>query len=352
MIRQYNQKKWLKVSNLFSETLKFAVKNKVSDVHFSSGKPPILRLIGELKKIDTAPISTEALTAYIHGFLTEEQKTLLNKNSEIDFAVNMPNVSRFRVNVYKHNDGLSAAFRLIPQHIRTLDELRMPPVLKEFTQHKKGIILLTGPTGSGKSTTLAAMINEINMTRREHIITIEDPIEYIHPPQQSLVHQREVGPHTKDFATALRSCLRQDPDVILVGEMRDLETVTNALHAAETGHLVFSTLHTNSAAETVDRIINVFPAEQQQQIRTVVAASLVAVIAQRLVPMAMNQDRIAVLEILAATDAVRNLIREGKTYQLNSVIQTGSDYGMRTFEKSITELRHNNLITPETGEHL
>ncbi len=338
------------MSNLFSDTLKFAVKNKASDVHFSSGKPPILRLIGQLKKIDTNPIQTKDLEAYLSQFLTDEQKVMLSKNTEIDFSIEMPNVSRFRVNIYKHSSGLSAAFRIIPQQIRTLDELRMPEVLKEFTKQKKGLILLTGPTGSGKSTTLAAMINEINISRREHIITIEDPIEYIHPPQLSLIHQREVGPHTEDFATALRSCLRQDPDVILVGEMRDLETITNALHAAETGHLVFSTLHTNSASETVDRIINVFPAEQQQQIRTVVASSLVAVIAQRLLPMAMHQDRVAVLEILAATDAVRNLIREGKTYQLDSIIQTGSDYGMRTFEKSLTELRRNNLITPETGE--
>ncbi len=340
------------MSNLFSDTLKFAVKNKASDVHFSSGKPPILRLIGELKKIDTDPIQTKELEAYLAQFLTDEQKIMLSKNMEIDFSIQMPNVSRFRVNVYKHSSGLSAAFRIIPQQIRTLDELRMPEVLKEFTKQKKGLILLTGPTGSGKSTTLAAMINEINISRREHIITIEDPIEYVHPPQLSLIHQREVGPHTEDFATALRSCLRQDPDVILVGEMRDLETITNALHAAETGHLVFSTLHTNSASETVDRIINVFPAEQQQQIRTVVASSLVAVIAQRLLPMAMHKDRVAVLEILAATDAVRNLIREGKTYQLDSIIQTGSDYGMRTFEKSLTELRRNNLITPETGENI
>ncbi len=340
------------MSNIFSDTLKFAVKNRASDVHFSSGKPPILRLIGQLKKIDTDPIQTNDLKAYLSQFLTEAQKELLSKNTEVDFSIEIPKVSRFRVNVYKHSAGISAAFRIIPQQIRTLDELRMPEILKEFTKQKKGLILLTGPTGSGKSTTLAAMINEINLSRREHIITIEDPIEYVHAPQLSLIHQREVGPHTEDFATALRSCLRQDPDVILVGEMRDLETITNALHAAETGHLVFSTLHTNSASETVDRIINVFPAEQQQQIRTVVASSLVAVIAQRLLPMAMHQDRVAVLEILAATDAVRNLIREGKTYQLDSIIQTGSDYGMRTFEKSLTELRRNNLINPDTGENI
>lgn len=335
------------MNNLFEETLKFAVKNKASDVHFSTGLPPILRIVGELKKIDTNVIQMDQLQNYVMSKLTAKQQELLATNEEIDFAINMPGVSRFRVNVYKHMNGLSAAFRLIPQQIRTLEELRMPPVLKEFVRHKKGLILLTGPTGSGKSTTLAAMINEINYTRREHILTIEDPIEYIHEPQLSVIHQREVGPHTENFAKALRSCLREDPDVILVGEMRDLETITNALHAAETGHLVLSTLHTNSAAETVNRIINVFPAEQQQQIRTVVASSLVAVIAQRLLPMSMAKDRIALLEILSATDAVRNLIREGKTHQLDSVIQTGTDHGMRTFQKSLNDLLHNNLISPE-----
>jgi len=335
------------VNNIFEDTLKFAVKNSASDVHFSSGKPPILRIIGELKKIDTDPIEAGALNEYVSGYMKNEQKEMLESNREVDLAITMPGVARFRVNVYKHMDGLSAAFRIIEDRIRTLDELRMPEILKEFVQQKKGLILLTGPTGSGKSTTLAAMINEINYSRREHIITIEDPIEYVHEPQMSMIHQREVGPHTMNFASSLRSCLREDPDVILVGEMRDLETITNALTAAETGHLVLSTLHTNSAAETINRIINVFPAEQQQQIRTVIASTLVAVIAQRLLPMSMQKDRIALLEILSATDAVRNLIREGKTYQLDSIIQTGSDFGMRTYQKSLNELLQNNLISPD-----
>jgi len=335
------------VDSLFDSILKFAVKQNASDVHFSSGSQPILRILGELKRVDAAPVQKEALMDYLFAKLNTEQKQLLNTNQEVDLAVNMPGVSRFRVNVYKHLNGLSAAFRIIPHHVRTLEELRMPDILKDFVRHRKGLILLTGPTGSGKSTTLAAMLHEINMTRRAHIITIEDPIEYIHEAKQSLIHQREVGPHTHNFARALRSCLREDPDVILVGEMRDLETVSNALHAAETGHLVLSTLHTNSAAETVDRIINVFPAEQQQQVRTIVASSLVAVIAQRLLPMAMKEDRIALVEILAANPAVRNLIREGKTYQLDSVIQTGSEFGMRTFQKSLDELRQNNLVSPD-----
>jgi twitching motility protein PilT len=333
--------------SIFEETLKFAAKNKASDVHFSSGAQPVLRIVGDLKRVDTEPVQMEALREYLDKFLNEGQKQRLNSNLEVDLAIHLPGVSRFRVNIYKQINGLSAAFRLIPTEIRSLEELRMPSVMKDIMKHKKGLILLTGPTGSGKSTTLAGMINEVNYTRREHIITIEDPVEYIHEPKQSLVHQREVGGHTPDFATALRSCLRQDPDVILVGEMRDLETITNALQAAETGHLVLSTLHTNSCAETVDRIINVFPANQQQQVRTVLASSLVAIIAQRLVKMAMKNDRIAVMEILAASDAVRNLIREGKTYQLNSVIQTGSEYGMQTFEKSLNDLRQNNLIPPD-----
>jgi len=333
--------------SIFEETLKLAAKNNASDVHFSSGSPPVLRIIGDLKRVDTEPVQIEALRDYLNQYLTQDQKKKLDSNQEVDLAIHLPGVSRFRVNVFKQMNGMSAAFRLIPTEIKSLEELRMPPILKQFMKQKKGLVLLTGPTGSGKSTTLAGMINEVNYTRREHIITIEDPIEYIHEPKQSMIHQREVGGNTEDFATALRACLRQDPDVILVGEMRDLETITNALQAAETGHLVLSTLHTNSASETIDRIINVFPAEQQQQIRTVLAASLVAVIAQRLVKMAMKNDRIAVMEILAASDAVRNLIREGKTYQLNSVIQTGTEFGMQTFDKSLSDLRQNNLIPPD-----
>jgi twitching motility protein PilT len=334
-------------NNFFEDVLRFGVQNNASDVHLCSGQPPVLRLLGELKRIDAPAIDKESLTRYLSQYLTEEQKGCLTSRREIDLALNLSGVSRFRVNIYQHMNGVSAAFRLIPHQIRTLDELRMPPVMKEFVQKKKGLILLTGPTGSGKSTTLAALINEVNSTRREHIITIEDPIEYIHEPNLSLIHQREASIHTVDFASALRSCLREDPDVILVGEMRDLDTITNALNAAETGHLVLSTLHTNSASETVDRIINVFPSEQQQQVRTILASSLIAVIAQRLIKMSLKKDRIALLEILAATDAAKNLIREGKTFQLPSVIQTGSEFGMRTYQKSLDELRQNNLISPD-----
>ncbi len=331
----------------FEQVLRFAVQQNASDIHFSSGMAPIVRIVGELKRVEMPPIQKEELQQFIYPYLRDEQKAALEKNREADISVSIPGVSRYRVNVFKHLNGLSASFRVIPEAVRSLDELLMPPVLKEIIRNRKGLILVTGPTGSGKSTTLAAMINEINRTRREHIITLEDPIEYVHEPRQSLIHQREINVHTTGFADGLRSALREDPDVILVGEMRDLDTITNALHAAETGHLVFSTLHTNNAAETIDRIINVFPAEQQQQIRMVLAATLIAVIAQRLVKKAHQTDRVALLEILIGTPAVRNLIREGKTHQINSAIQTGSEFGMRTFQKSLDELRQRNLVPPD-----
>ncbi len=331
----------------FEQVLRFAVKQNASDIHFSSGMPPIIRIVGELKRVELPPVDKDELRNFIYPYLREEQRKALEKNREVDISLAIPGISRYRVNVFKHMNGLSASFRVIPEVVRTLDELMLPPVLKEMIRHRKGLILVTGPTGSGKSTTLAAMIDEINRTRREHIITLEDPIEYVHQPRQSLIHQREINVHTPDFATGLRSALREDPDVILVGEMRDLETITNALHAAETGHLVFSTLHTNSAAETIDRVINVFPAEQQQQIRIVLAASLIGVVAQRLVKRAHQNALIALLEVLVGTPAVRNLIREGKTHQLDSAIQTGSDVGMRSFQKSLDELRQRNLVPPD-----
>ncbi len=331
----------------FAQILRFAVKQNASDIHFSSGMQPIVRLVGELKRIDVPVVRTDELQNFIYPFFRPGQVKQLEQNQEIDLSISLKGVSRFRVNVFKHLNGLSASFRVIPNHIRTLDELMMPPVLKEVVRNRKGLILVTGPTGSGKSTTLAAMIDEINRNRRDHIITLEDPIEYVHQPKMSLIHQREIGVHTENFASGLRSALREDPDVILVGEMRDLETITNALHAAETGHLVLSTLHTNSASETVDRIINVFPAEQQQQVRVILAGVLIAVIAQRLIKQAHRSDRIALLEILIGTPAVRNIIREGKTHQIESMIQTGSEFGMRTFQKSLDELRQRNLVPPD-----
>ncbi len=330
----------------FTKALKFATKNNASDVHFVSGVPPMLRIAGELKRLDTPAVSEEALATFLKQYLSSEQQERLQKKNEIDLAVALDGAARFRVNIYQQANGISAAFRIIPTQVKSIQELQLPEVLYDLVKYRKGLVLVTGPTGSGKSTSLAAMIREVNNNRRAHIITIEDPIEYVHEPFNCLINQREVGQHTTDFATALRSCLREDPDVILVGEMRDLETITNALRAAETGHLVFSTMHTNSASDTVDRIINVFPPEEQQQVRQALASSLLAVISQRLVKATTEADRVAAMEILLCTPAVKNLIREGKTHQIESMIQTGSEHGMQTFEMSLQNLKQRNLVEP------
>lgn len=332
---------------VLQETLRFAVEKKASDIHFSSGMSPVLRIMGQLKKIDMAPLTKEHLTGELEVLLDKFQKSILKSGKEVDFAIDIKDIARFLVNIFKHINGISAAFRVIYTGIRTLDDLGMPLVLKQILQRQKGLILMTGPAGSGKSTTLTAMLHEINITKRKHIITIEEPIEYVHKPMNSLIHQREVGVHTNDFASALRAAMREDPDVILVGEMRDHETIANALHAAETGHLVLLTLHTNSAAESIDRIINVFPGEQQPQIRVVLASTLIAVLAQRLVPKAGEKERIALLEILISTDAVKNLIREKKNHQIDSAIQTGTEVGMQSFAKSLEKLKQDNLISPD-----
>ena len=334
-------------SEIIREILKFAVQNNASDVHLCSGMPPIIRMIGEIKKVDMEKLDEAVLQEQLMLLLNDQQKKHFSEFNEIDLAVNIPQIARFRVNIFQHFRGISAAFRIIHHKIRSIEELFFPDIVREIVRNKKGLILVTGPTGSGKSTSLAAMIQEINENRREHIISIEDPIEYIYEPKNSLIHQREVGVHTGSFASALRSALREDPDVILVGEMRDLETITNALRAAETGHLVLSTLHTNSAAETIDRIIGAFPAKEQLQIQNIFANTLIAVISQRLAPMAVKHDRVAVMEILIATKAVKNLIREGKSYQIESAIQTGYEFGMQSFEKNFEMLQHNNLISPQ-----
>lgn len=332
--------------NIIREILKFAVTQNASDVHFSSEKQPMLRIKGEFKKVDMPPIHDEILRGELMRFLNDDQRRSFNEFHEVDLAYSIENTARFRINIYEHNTGIAGAFRIFPEDIRSLEELMLPKVVKEFTEHRKGLVLVTGPTGSGKSTTLAAMIHEINTTRRNHIITIEDPIEYIHQSKNCLIHQREIDNHTRSFESALRHCLREDPDVILVGEMRDIETITLALHAAETGHLVLSTLHTNTASDSVDRIVDVFPAERQQQIRVMLANTLVGILAQRLVPMAFKNDRVALLEILVVNAAVQNLIREGKSYQIPTAIQTGADIGMQTFERSFDKLQKNNLISP------
>ncbi|GAB4371657.1 MAG: type IV pilus twitching motility protein PilT [Calditrichia bacterium] len=332
---------------ILTEILQFAVINNASDVHFSSNEQPMLRIKGEFKKVDIPPLEDDTLREELMSLLNEEQRRQFNEYHEVDLAITMEDIGRFRINIYEHFRGIAGAFRIFPNTIRSLDDLMLPKVVRQMVNKPKGLILVTGPTGSGKSTTLAAMVNEVNANRRLHIITIEDPAEYIHTPLQGIIHQRELGFHTKSFSRALMNCLREDPDVILVGEMREIETVTLALHAAETGHLVLSTLHTNTAAESVDRIVDIFPAEKQQQIRVMLANTLVGILAQRLVPMAFKNDRIALVEILVATPAIRNLIREGKSYQIPSAIQTGADVGMQTFERSFEKLRKNNLISPQ-----
>jgi len=329
-----------------SDLLLEAYERGASDVHISAGEPPRFRIHGEMRTVGE-PISAEEARVMIYGLLTEWQRRELEERWEMDLSLALGDRARFRVNVYRQLRGLGAAFRLIPAEVKTIEELGLPPVLLEIARRRKGLVLVTGPTGSGKSTTLAAIIDQINRERSAHIITIEDPIEFVHQPKECLISQREVGAHTKSFAAALRSALREDPDVILVGEMRDLETISLALTAAETGHLVLATLHTISAPKTVDRVVDVFPPEQQAQIRTSLAESLEAVVSQMLLRRADGQGRVAALEIMVATPAVRNLIREGKVAQLPSVIQTSGRLGMQTMEASIKELMGRGVVSME-----
>jgi twitching motility protein PilT len=309
-----------------------------SDLHLSPGNPPLIRVSGELEPIFDRPIGHEQNKALLYEIMSENQHRIFEETSDLDFAHEVPALdSRFRANIFMGRLGISAVFRIIPAKILTAEQLGLLPSVLNFTKYKKGLVLVTGPTGSGKSTTLAAMIDHINKTRKEHILTVEDPVEFVHVSQQSLINQREVGRHTMSFAAALKAALREDPDVILVGEMRDLETIELAITAAETGHLVFGTLHTNNAAKTVDRIINVFPTSQQEQIRAMLGESLRGVIAQNLLR-TVDGKRCAALEILCVTPAVANLIREGKTFQIPSVIQTGKSHGMQMMDQSIQDL--------------
>lgn len=324
--------------------LKQAMDIGASDLHISAGFPPLLRIDGVLKRTDASVLSANEIEKILSSLLTGEQEVHLNENKEIDFAYEIPKVGRFRTNIYTQQRGKAAAFRMIPSKIMTLEDLNAPPGVYTFARMKKGLVLVTGPTGSGKSTTLAAVIDLINNERKEHILTIEDPIEYIHKGINCLINQREIGEHSKSFSVALRSALREDPDVILVGEMRDLETVALAVTAAETGHLVFATLHTSSASETVDRVIDVFPSDQQNQIRSVFANSLAGVIAQKLLPKKGPKGRIAGMEIMIATSAIRNLIRERKTHQMSTAIQTSVDFGMQTMDQSLMNLLNDGYI--------
>lgn len=326
------------------EILDFAVNNYASDIHISSLNSPFLRIQGILRKVEIEPVQIEDLMSELKKLMTEDQWNTFQNDWEIDFSISIEKVARFRVNVFRHMNGMSVAFRIIPFEIKKLEDLYMPQALIDLSRRKKGLILCTGPTGSGKSTTLAGMIDKINREQKVHIITIEDPIEYIHTSRKSLIHQRELGSHTKSFSNALRNALREDPDVLLVGEMRDYETISLALKAAETGHLVLSTLHTNNSSETVDRIVDVFPVEQQQQVRIMLANTILGVVGQRLVPMKNKTDRVAVVELMLGNRAIKNLIREGKSHQILSILQTSGKEGMVTFEKSLENLINHNMI--------
>ena len=336
--------------NSIDELLEHMVARDASDLHVTVGTPPVIRVRGEVERLDEfAPLTSEDTQQLLYRILSSEQQKQLEIKRQLDFSHSIPGLARFRVNVYFQRESIGAAFRLIPAELKTLEELGMPPTLHLLTDKPRGLVLVTGPTGSGKSTTLAALIDEINRTRAEHIITIEDPIEFVHRHKRCVVNQREIGVDATSFAEALRAALRQDPDVILLGEMRDLETIATALTAAETGHLVFGTLHTQSAPSTIDRIIDVFPAEQQEQIRIQIASSLQGVITQALLPTADGMGRVPALEVLLPDDAVRNLIRQGKVEQIYSVMQTNTSRGMQTMEQSLADLIQRGVVTFEVG---
>jgi twitching motility protein PilT len=331
----------LKIETMLEEVIRL----DASDLHIQSGLQPMLRVDGSLKAIDNSPVLDPAdIEKLIYSILDDDQKEILLKDKEVDFSFAFGNYGRFRVNAFHERGNLAAALRLIPSKIRTLEELTMPKVLADFTKFPRGLVLVTGPTGSGKSTTLAAMVDKINSERASHILTIEDPIEYAHSSKKSIVVQREIHYDTYSFSAALRSSLRQDPDVVLIGEMRDLETIAAAVTIAETGHLVLATLHTNSAAQSIDRMIDVFPPHQQQQIRIQLSGMLQGICSQRLVP-GIGSGRVVAAEILVATGAVRNIIREGKTHQLDAVIQTGAEYGMQSMDRNLVSLIQQGKIT-------
>jgi len=323
--------------------LQLASEKGASDVHLTTGEPPALRVHGDLVRLQGDPLTAEQTMALVTTVMNAEIRDRFEREHEADFACYVDGAGRFRVNVFVQNRGPAAVLRFIPTVIPSLDDLGMPPVLKQLCERERGLILVTGPTGSGKSTTLAAMVNEVNQTWQGHILTVEDPIEFVHESKQCIVNQREVGPHTNSFDAALKSALREDPDVILVGEMRDLETISLAVTAAETGHLVFGTLHTSSAPKTIDRLIDAFPAEQQGQIRTMLSESLEAVVAQKLLKK-KGGGRVAALEILVGVPALRNLIREGKLHQVQSVMQTGQRVGMQTMDMAYADLLKRGLI--------
>jgi twitching motility protein PilT len=329
-----------------TQLLAFSVKNKASDLHLSAGLPPMIRVHGDVRRINVDPLDHRAVHDMVYDIMNDSQRKVYEDTLEVDFSFEIQGLARFRVNAFNQNRGAGAVFRTIPSKILSLEQLAAPKVFADLALKPRGLVLVTGPTGSGKSTTLAAMINHLNENEYGHILTIEDPIEFVHESKKSLINQREVGPHTHSFSNALRSALREDPDCVLVGEMRDLETIRLALTAAETGHLVFGTLHTSSAAKTVDRIVDVFPAAEKEMVRAMVSESLVAVISQSLCKLKDGTGRVAAHEIMLGTSAIRNLIRENKVAQMYSAIQTGNAMGMQTLDQNLTDLVRRNIISP------
>ncbi len=330
-----------------TELLVLTKQREASDLHLVSGAPPTLRINGRMVRLEGDALGREDLHTMLYDILTDDQKARFEATHDLDFSLELAGVGRFRVNAFLQRRGEGMVMRLIPAKIRSLDDLGMPPVLKDLAMKDRGLVLVTGPTGSGKSTTLAAMVDHINERREDHIITIEDPIEFVHESRKCNVNQREVGPHTQSFGAALRSALREDPDVILVGEMRDLETIAQAITAAETGHLVLSTLHTNNAAQTISRVVDVFPTHHQEQIRIQLADALLGVVAQTLIPTLDGSGRVAAIEVMVATPAVRNMVRENKTHQLPSAIQTGAKDGMQSLDQHLKTLVKQRRISTE-----
>jgi twitching motility protein PilT len=335
----------------FADLLLEVLERNASDLHLTAGAHPTVRVRGHLLALEDYPVlTTERTREIVYSILTNDQRQRLETDWQIDFAYAIPGRARFRVNAYYQRGAIGAAFRLIPFSIKTLDQLGLPAVMHELARKPRGFVLVTGPTGSGKSTSLAAVIDEINETRSDHIMTVEDPIEFLHSHKKCLVNQREIGSDAQSFGAGLKSALRQDPDVILVGEMRDLETIHTALTAAETGHLVFATLHTQDTPQTIDRIIDVFPASQQQQVRVQLSVALQGIITQQLLPTADGAGRVAACEVLLATPAIRNLIREGKTHQIYSSLQTGASVGMQTMDAALATLVRAGRITQQLAE--
>jgi twitching motility protein PilT len=325
--------------------LAFVVKNKASDLHLSSGLPPMIQVHGDIRRINVPPMEHKDVHAMVYDIMNDGQRKFYEENLECDFSFAVPNLARFRVNAFVQNRGAAAVMRTIPSKILSLEDLKCPKIFKDISEYPRGIVLVTGPTGSGKLTALAGMINHINENEQGHILTIEDPIEFVHESKKCLIKQREVGPHTLSFSNALRSALREDPDAILVGEMRDLETIRLTLSGAETGHLVFGTRHTSSAAKTIDRIVDVFPAAEKEMVRAMLSESLRAVISQTLLKTKDGNGRVAAHEIMIGTPAIRNLIRENKIAQMYSAIQTGAQLGMQTLDQNLTDLVKRNVVS-------